>query len=345
MVGMSGASDTGAAGAGERGWLLIETLGWPREAPSIVNWAGRPREFVPLEKPLKNVVGRVKRAIEEVARTREPLSIIGAGVRIEAYGHWVDGRMHAVQYWSGRESDPVPPRPAAGAWWIDCTDMTAMASPEYADMSQMPLEVRGRPRSVAVMFTTVETDPKESLAIRKMVLGQPGDRNQSVWTVNLPDGGAFRSHFATRLYRQPGWNGEPDHVVCRGVSVEVEMPPAGGPEPIVLLQHQLLESSTRPGEYRALLALESLRLIRWVHGSPVPPGIAWEGRAGEPEPAVHPDDRRVMIDMAKGLDRQSTAGSLRVRALDGGWIRIHATANLVALGRDTTAALVMFTLE
>jgi hypothetical protein len=329
------------------GWLLIETFGWPKEPPSIVNWAGRPRDFVPLGKPLQPaVVTRVHQAIELIAKTRRPLSVAAAGLRVEAVGHWVDGRLHAVQYWSGRDNDATPPRPRAGSWWIDVTDMTAMASPEYAELSQIPEEFRGHPRSVAAMFSTVTTDPKESLAIKTMVQAEPGTNHQAVWTVHLPDGSKFRSHFATRYYRQPGHNGEPDHVVCRGVSTEVTMPGLDDePEPIVLLEHKILESSTRPGEYRALISLESLRLIRWAHGSPVPDRIAWQGAPGQPEPAVHPDDKRVMIDMAKGLDRSSTSGSMRVRGVDGQWIAIDATANLVALGRDATAALVMFTMS
>jgi hypothetical protein len=335
-------------GGGDRGWLLIETFGYPHEQPSIVNWSGRARAFLPLDKPLKNVAPRIRRAIAEVARTKAPVSINAAGVRLEAVGHWAahhsGNLLHAVQFWSGREGDEVPPRPAAGAWWIDCTDMTAFAGPEYAEMTQMPPELIGKPRSVAAMFTMVDTDAMEAQSIRSMIQGVPGSQGQSTWTVHLPDGGTFESAFSTRRYQQNGWSGEPNHIVSRGVSLIVDSPRRDGPEPIVLLQHQLLESSTRPGEYRALIALETLRLIRWVHGSAVPEVIAWQGRAGEPQPEVHPDDRRVMIDMAKGLDRSSTSGRLRLRGVDGGWITIDATANLVALGRDTTAALVMFTI-
>ncbi|AHH21463.1 hypothetical protein NONO_c66960 [Nocardia nova SH22a] len=210
-------------------------------------------------------------------------------------------------------------------------------------MADIPPEFRGQPRSLAAMFAQVTTDARESLAIKRIVLAEPGTTHQGIWTVSRRDGSEFRSHFSCRIFAEAR-PGEPDRRVARGISQEVAMPRRGEPEPIVLLEHKLLESSTRPGEFRALINLQNLRLIRWVHGSAVPERIAWQGGAGEPEPMVHPEDRRVMIDMAKGLDRSSTAGTLRVRGVDGDWIRIDATANLVALERDVTAALVMFTL-
>lgn len=344
---MAGDTDAEHGSGGDRnrpGWLLIETFGWPKDPPTIVNWGGRPREFTPLDKPLRNAASRVRRAIETVAASREPLSVRSGGHRVEVVPHFVDKRLHGVQYWAGRESDPVPPRPTAGCWWIDLTDLTALGSPEWAEMADIPPEYRGQSRSVAAMFAQVATDVNESQAIKTIVVARPGTTHQGIWTVARRDGTKWRSHFSCRVFAQPGAHGEPEHRVVRGISQEVAAFPHGEPGPIVLLEHKLLESITRPGEYRALFNLQNLRLIRWVHGSEVPERIAWQGVEGEAEPAVHPDDRRTMIAMAKGLDKSSTSGTLRVRGTDGGWIRIAITANLVAIERDVTAGLATFTI-
>ncbi|WP_158436410.1 GAF domain-containing protein [Nocardia nova] len=87
------------------GWLLIETFGWPKQRPTVVNWGGRPREFVPLDKPLRNAADRVRRAVGAVAESGAALSVCAAGHRVETVPHIVDGRLHGVQ--AGPERNPT----------------------------------------------------------------------------------------------------------------------------------------------------------------------------------------------------------------------------------------------
>ncbi|MBF6331455.1 GAF domain-containing protein [Nocardia transvalensis] len=324
-------------------WLLIETFGELDGNYTIVDWGGRPKEFLPLEKAVKGAAAKIKQAIATVAHTHEPLSATGAGHRVEAHPHFVGTRLHGVQVWSGTENQSPPERPKAGSWDINLTTLTALGSPEWAELADIPEDERGQERSVANMFAQVKTDARELQAMKRIIAAVPGSTHQGIWTVYRRDGSRCRAHFSCRIYEQLV-NGE-IHRVARGISQEVTTGSDGQPEPLVLLEHRLLEADVPVGEYRALINLRNLRLIRWVHGSPIPDQIAWRNVKGEPTPEVHPDDRRTMIDMAKGLAKSSTSGHLRVRGTDGSWIPITANASLVAIDQETTAGLVKFTID
>lgn len=326
-------------------WLLVETFGELDGNYTIVDWGGHPKEFLSLDKAVKGAAAKIRQAVEAVGRSHEPLTAIGAGRHVEVYPHFVADRLHGVQVWSGLEEQTPPLRPRAGAWDINLTTLTALGSAEWAELADIPEDQRGAERSLANMFAQVQTDEKELLAMKRIIAALPGTTHQGVWTVFRRDGGSFRSHFSCRIYEQATPDGH-HHRIARGISQEIA---AGGassePEPLVLLEHRLLEADTPPGEYRALVNLRNLRLIRWVHGSPVPDEIAWRRNRGEPDPEVHPDDRQEMIDMARGLAKASTSGRLRVRGVDGTWIPISARASLVAIDQETTAALVKFTID
>ncbi|WP_280363519.1 GAF domain-containing protein [Nocardia wallacei] len=324
-------------------WLLVETFGELDGNYTIVDWGGHPKEFLPLDKAVKGAAAKIRQAITLVARSGEPLSATGAGRHVEVHPHFVGDRLHGVQVWAGTEGQAAPPRPRAGAWDINLTTLTALGSPEWAKLADIPEEQRGSERSLANMFAQVRTDEKELVAMKRIIAAVPGTTHQGIWTVYRRDGSAFRSHFSCRIDAQP-IDGSTQRI-ARGISQEVFTGSDSEPEPLVLLEHRLLEADTPPGEYRALINLRNLRLIRWVHGSPIPEEIAWRGIADEPAPEVHPDDRPIMLDMARGLAKSSTTGHLRVRGVDGGWIPINAHASLVAIDQETTAALLKFTID
>ncbi|MEC3919293.1 GAF domain-containing protein [Nocardia sp. CDC160] len=324
-------------------WLLIETFGELDGNYTIVDWGGHPKEFLPLDKAVKGAAAKIRQAITLVARSHEPLSANGAGRQVEVYPHLVGDRLHAVQVWAGTEEQTVPPRPRAGAWDINLTTLTALGSAEWAELADIPEEQRGHERSLANMFAQVQTDAKELVAMKRIIAAVPGTTHQGIWTVYRRDGAAFRSHFSCRIYEQQ--IAGTAQRIARGISQEVFAGPDGQPEPLILLEHRLLEADTPPGEYRALINLRNLRLIRWVHGSPIPDEIAWRGIADQPAPEVHPDDHPIMLDMARGLARSSTTGRLRMRGVDGSWIPINAHASLVAIDQETTAALLKFTID
>ncbi len=316
-------------------WLLIETFGELDGNYTIVDWGGHPKEFLPLDKAVKGAAPKIRQAVSLAARSREPLSAVGAGRRVEVYPHFVGDRLHAVQVWSGTEDQVPPERPEAGSWDINLTTLTALGSGEWAELADIPPDERGQERSLANMFAQVQTDERELQAIKRIIAAVPGTTHQGIWTVYRPGGVHWRSHFSCRIYEQPVDGGA--HRIARGVSQEVATGGDGQPEPLVLLEHRLLEADVPSGEYRALINLRNLRLIRWVHGSPVPERISWRHVDDEPAPEVHPDDRRTVIDMAKGLAKTSTTGRLRVRGVDGSWIPITVRASLVAIDHRAEA--------
>jgi hypothetical protein len=322
-------------------WLLIETLGWPTEEPTVVHSGGRPRKFQPLAAVLRGAAPGVRTAIGTMTSTNRPLSVTSRGRRVVAYPHVLDGRLHGIQYWSGRDTDPIPPLPRVAAFWIDLTDLTGLGSDAWAEMADLPLKQRGAPRSVAAMFAQVDTGGRDISAMRDIITMQSGNAQQGKWRVIRRDGTSFRCQFSCRIYDQPGRDGDPSHRVARGICHMATLEPES--ERDVLLVDQVLETAAAPDEYRALVSLQNLRPIRWVYGSPIPDHIAWQRAPDEPEPAIHPHDRHIVIAMAKGLEASSTRGQFRVRGIDTAWVRLDARADLVDLGQGAAAALVTFT--
>lgn len=316
-------------------WLLVEHF--DDSSLSIINMSGRPEKFTPIGQRLKNrgAEEHVRAVMKELRRGRDNIAVESDGRFVHARALRVDEHLHGAWYWSGRT--PPPPVPAAGAWRINLTTMTALGSREWAEMADIPQEYWGQERSLAAMFAQVDTDSAESVAIKKIITAKAGTVHQGKWSVTRQDGTKWPAHFSCRIYRETTAEGHV-HMVARGLSVDIGGDPkmTAAPE-IVLLEHRVLDALTEPGEYRALVDLKSLRLIRWM-GGPAP-GIAWQKVASEPEPEVHPDDHATMIEMAKGLARQRTTGRLRVRALDGTWTWLNVTASLVAIDQETTAAL------
>lgn len=199
-----------------------------------------------------------------------------------------------------------------------------------------PPEERDQAVSLATVFAQAATDHKESVALQRIVAARAGETNQGFWTIKRRDGTEWQSHWSHGTVEEPV-DGEM-HRIGLGLSQKVQKP-----EPAVLLERRILEASTNPDEYQAIVALDDLTLIRWVHGTKPPNMIAWRRIPHEPEPAVHPDDRPVMLAMAHSLAKSSTHGSLRLRGVDGGWVRIDARADLVAIDHTVDAALVRFT--
>ncbi|MQY28918.1 GAF domain-containing protein [Nocardia aurantia] len=324
-------------------WLLIETLGELDGNYNIVAWGIRPKEFLPIGKVVKGAAPRIRQVISAVAASGQPLSLGDGGRSVEAYPHIVEGRLHSVQVWLGTANQTPPPRPRAGAWYFDLTTMTSVSGAEWAVMAGISGENGRYRRSIADMFAQVHTDLGELAAIKKIITAVPGTVHQGIWTVKLADGSSFRSYFSCRIYEEL-IDGQP-HRLARGVSQEIAAGPTGEPEPLILLEHRVMEAQIPANEYHAVLNLQNLQLIRWVRGSSIPDRVAWRCRDGEPRPEVHPEDRRKMIDMAKGLARSSTSGRLRIRGVDGSWIPIIAQAFLVAVDQETTAGLVKFTMD
>ena len=101
----------------------------------------------------------------------------------------------------------------------------------------------------------------------------------------------------------------------------------------------MLEAATNDGEYRAIVNLKTLQLIRWVGDAM--PGLAWESVDDQVEPSIHPDDFHIALAMSEGLARGKTRGVIRFRQLSGAWKTYAVDATLMMLDQHTTAGLVM----
>ncbi|WP_230597342.1 hypothetical protein [Rhodococcoides fascians] len=175
----------------------------------------------------------------------------------------------------------------------------------------------------------------------KIVQSAPGTTHQAVWTVRRDDGELRAAHFSCRMIAEDGVSGT--DVILRGITHDIG--PAGeiniAPPPTIL-EHRVLEASTKEGEYRALVNLRTLNLLRWYNSDPAP-SICWENLPDEPVPAIHPDDVPVAKQMSNALARDRANGVLRFRTLDGNWKPMTIDAVLVSLDQHTTAALVTLT--
>lgn len=321
-------------------WLLVECFDGPGRPMSIVNKGGTPKKFLPASDLLSPAALRLlTRSVDQVRRTMKPFATVALKRRLVVHPHIVGDRLIAVQYWSGPESLEPEPRPFVASWMMNLSNMTALGSEEWAEEGEIPVEERGQWRALANMFTKVEAGPKLSLALKRIIEAEPGSTHQDQWVVNRDAGDKRLSHFSCRIFAEA--NG--DRIV-RGVSQDLPFVQDPEPEQIIVLEHQVLEATRDPREYRAILSLNNLRMVQWAPQSPTADRIAWRGAPGEPEPEVHPEDRALALTLVKQLGKQSPQGRVRVRGVDGGWIPIETTLRLIALDPKTTAALAQFTI-
>ncbi len=325
-------------------WILIETFG--EAEPSVIGLGSSPKSFVPLQKLFRSASSRddARAATAEVLSGGSPLDgrsrdghrrVLAEPLRTFA------GNIHGVWLWLGRHDETPPPRDAAGAWQFNLTSSTASGSDDLLDLYRVPEAERETQRALAGAFTRLVTNRDESEAMAKIVHSAPGTIHQAVWTVRRDDGKLRAAHFSCRMIRENTTAG--DQVILRGITHDIG--PAGeistAPPPTIL-EHRVLEASTKDGEFRALVNFRTLNLLRWYNSEP-PPNICWENLPHQPVPAIHPDDLPIAKQMSNALARERTSGVLRFRALDGGWKPMHLDGVLVSLDQHTTAALVTLT--
>ncbi|MDZ7914836.1 MAG: DUF5593 domain-containing protein [Rhodococcus sp. (in: high G+C Gram-positive bacteria)] len=325
-------------------WILIETFGGADAA--VIGLGSSPKGFVPLRKIFRSAATRAdaEAAIAEVlaagCAVDRPSSDGLRRVLAEPLRTFADC-IHGAWLWLGRHDETPPPRDAAGAWHFNLTKSTASGSNELLDLYRVPKEARETERALAGAFTRLVTNRDESAAMAKIVQSEPGTIHQAIWTVKRDDGELRAAHFSCRMLAE-SVNGD-DEVILRGITHDIG--PSGeistAPPP-TMLEHRVLEASTRAGEFRALVNLRTLNLLRWYNSEPAP-DLCWENLPDQPVPAIHPDDLPIAKRMSKALARERASGLLRFRALDGEWKAMRVDAVLVSLDQHTTAALVTLT--
>lgn len=322
-------------------WLLVETFGG---TPSVIGVGNRTPAFLQIDEVMKHpetlqiardVLVELMGSVHAVDRTVGSRRVLARPLVT------FEGRMHGVQLWIGRRDDPIPDRPTAGAWLFNTTAAKASGSEDLFDLYAVPDDDRRTETAMAGAFTRLLAGSDQGDAIAKIINSQPGTEHQAVWTVTRDDDAQRAAHFSCRMYRERAPDSDEGEVILRGITHDLGPADATAkaPSPVVL-EYKVIEASAEPGEYRALLHPANLALIRWMH-EPMP-GIAWENNTGEPTPAIHPED----VPRTRELIRTLTVppgraeGYVRVRGLDGSWVRLAARGGLMPLDTTTTAMLV-----
>ncbi|MEU2040711.1 GAF domain-containing protein [Nocardia niwae] len=325
-------------------WILLECFsGFPGRVIAV---GSAPKSFVPLTNIVRNPssLADAESALRQACATGVPVAwVSGDGRRtVRAEPLLIAPRKtHAVRLWVGPRQEAVAAADPMGAWHFDLTTNRSVRSTDLLDLYGVAPRDRAAELAIAGAFTRLVTNRDESEALAKIVNSAPGTEHQAVWTIRRDDGALRAGHFACRIVTEPDDAGEP-HVLLRGVTQDIGASTAvSAAPPPAILEYAVLEAATEPGEYRAIVNLRSLRLIRWI-GPPMP-DIAWEDLPGQPRPQIHPDDLAAAKTLSRDLARHRTEGTVRLRRLDGGWQPVRIRAALMALDQHTTAGLATVT--
>lgn len=323
-------------------WLLVALFNLGHE-PEVVATEQRPMNFVPASKHFKRrgSLRELDAAIQRLKQDPQPFEVVLDDRRVAARPLTVEGRLHGLWYWSSRADVEMHEPPPAGAWVIDLTTYTALGSAEWAEMADIPNEVRGQERHVAAMFAQVDTSTGKEAHALSLIEAKPiGAPFQAEWIVRRTDESRWRSLFHLRIQGVERNGGV--HRVALGLSQNIgELDRMSRRRTLEDVMHVGLRAAREPGEYVALMSAKKLALIRWL--TDPSPEIAWLGVAHEATPAIHPDD----IDEARRILHVGTSdwgslseGTVRVMGVDNRWVHVRARAERVEVENGEEAVAV-----
>jgi hypothetical protein len=329
-------------------WLLVETFVGSRAETTLIAVGNSPRRMVPLRNLLRGrSLGDIEAAVATVRQSRQPLESLVSGRRVLAHPlSTFAGHLNGIWIWTGAVSADVPPRGAAGAWQIDLDTDTVSASPELLDFYRVPPDDRRTRRSLAEGFTRLVISADEPSVLAAIVEGRPGQTHQTTWTIRLDDGELRAAQIAYRIVEDETTTGDIRPILL-GITQDIgpAANTASATAPAGMAQ-KLLDGLAEPGQYRAIVNLRTLRLLRWVEGDKPPTGIAWQH---DPDDGtahwIHPDDIGLAKAMIARLGRGKAESTLRFRTTRGAWRHVPVTAHLIELDASTNAALMTLDLQ
>jgi hypothetical protein len=318
-------------------WLLVETLG---DEPAVVAQGSRTKNLVPVSVFLRrnpNLMA-IQTAIGETVHAGTGLSSITPKndrvIRTEVV-QMSDGRIHGVHVWIG-PPDMVPPdRPIPGPLVWDLTNGTATDTAEalrnsgWAPDSQV---MHGR--AFADDLPKRDLNPSEAKVLSMTITREPGQTICNSWDVTDHRGEPITIGFVARVLAEEEDDGS-QRLVLRAMNWRGERDGESDVSRDFLAQ-RILAGLAQPGAHRALVDLTNWTLLKWLD-EPAP-FFDWRtSLAGEHR--VHPEDRAQMSRMVEEFATGSTAGTLRLTAVDGGWTPVHVTINRVEIDDNVFAGL------
>ncbi|MBF9351078.1 hypothetical protein BKG80_11705 [Mycobacteroides chelonae] len=319
-------------------WMLLETLS---DVPTVIAIGSQARNMTPLE----SVLGRnrhrplIESAIADCRRTGDPAeALTPARDRIVRVHPIAMGQVHVhgVQVWFGPADLEPPPRPVAGACLGDLDTSVTTLTEGYFDVMGFDPQNRSEKQAIAEGLAPVLPSPHNIELMANAV--NPELESTFCGTCLAADhqGNTLQVHYAGRASKETDATGTVARI-NRIVCTRVQNSPA---EPRVGLAQQILDAVAIPGAHRVLINVDTFAVLKWID-TPYP-DLAWRYDPDRPE-SIHPEDAAVARNMREELRTGSTTGVLRVRAVSGGWLRLHASATRFALRDNAFAALVTLT--
>lgn len=321
-----------------REWMLLETLG---DEPTVIAIGSQARNLTPLESVLRRNRHRplIESAIADCRRTGE-LTVAHTPahdrvVRVHPIAMSA-AKIHGVHVWFGPAGVEPPPRPIAGACLGDLDTSLTTLTPEYFEVMGFDPQNRSERQAIAEGLAPVLPSPRNAELMAHVVSPELDSTYSGTCLAADHQGNTLQVHYAGRASKETDPLGAVRRI-NRILCTRVENRPA---EPQVGLAQQILEAVAAPGVHRLLMNVDTFAVLKWID-EPFP-DLAWRYDPDRPE-SIHPDDEATARTMRDELRAGSTAGILRVRAISGGWLRLHAAATKFALRDNAFAALVTLT--
>jgi hypothetical protein len=315
-------------------WMLVETLG---DEPAVVAEGTEIRDLVPIGSALRRSphLMAIQTAIGETVRGGTALSSITPKhqhvIRTEVVA-MSDGRIHGVLIWVGSPDDEPPPPPMVGALVWDLTEGTATDTVESLRVGGWdPATQPTHGRAFADDLPRRALQPNEAKVLSVVIKPEVGVTICDTWQVSDHQGQPITIAFCARSLAETRDDGT-DAVVCRAMNWRVPHTEPATPD----LAQRILQGLAEPGVHRALVDPAHWKLLKWLDD----PAPFFDWRAGMVAAhAVHPDDRAVMVQMARQFETGPAAGVMRMVGHDGGWTPVHVTVHRIDLGDGVEAGL------
>lgn len=316
-------------------WLLVETLG---AEPAVVAQGQQTQGMVPISTFLRrnSSLMAIQSAIGETVRAGLPLTSITPKsdrvIRTEVV-QMTDGRIHGVHVWVGAPNADPPDRMIPGPLKWDLTGGIATDTMEsLANSGLNPAAEATHGRAFADDLQTRKLNPSEARVISAVIKPKPGQTFTSTWEMTDFRGRPITVGFCARVLNEPDEDGH-DRLVCRAMNWRGVRDHSSA-TPLDRAQ-QIAGGPPVPGVYRAMVDLNSWKLIKWI-GEPCP---LFDWSADASSELVHPDEIAEMAAMTVEFGSGPTSRVLRLRANDGGWVPIHVTAHRLQVDADTFTGL------